>query len=101
MNLFEGGGVPLASARVALRATGSLSAAAQPMPFSLTSTGRSPRGLPLPPLRWDESLVLMKRMADIDTETRYWIQDRFFFYFIQDPECHLLSALQKPAQPLP
>ena len=31
---------------------------------------RQPRGLPLPPLRWDESLVLMKRMADIDTETR-------------------------------
>ena len=61
---FSGGGsVPLAAASVLLRSTGSLSAATPPMPFSFTSTGRSPRGLPLPPLCWDESLVLVKRMA--------------------------------------
>ena len=38
--------------------------------LTVRSASRQPRRPPLPPLRWDERLVLMKRMADIDAETR-------------------------------
>jgi hypothetical protein len=73
MNLFEGGGVPLASASVPLRGTGALSAAGPPMPFSLfRSTGRAPRCLPLPPLFMGKRLLLGKSMVTSDTEAGRW-----------------------------
>ena len=42
------------------------------------AAGRQPRCLPLPPLLVVRRLVLVKSMADIDTETRYWILDTGF-----------------------
>ena len=42
-----------------------------PMPSSLfRSAGRSPRRPPLPPLLGVKRLVMVKRMVDVDTETR-------------------------------